>query len=338
MSKWYVLCDVCGRKIYNVDSYKRWDGMIVCPNDYESKHPSLTYRPKVGGGGAISAGSIGTTGDEDTSQSVLVCDVYTSMGVVGFGTTGCARSGSYNLGLPLPVPINTPEIPYTIPYEATDPNTIFLMHGNNLTKDWSVNDLTGVRVTSGDGAINLVTVPGVLNNSVIRFTGTNGAGYIEFTHPTGYNLTPGQEFCVEFWYKQNGVSDTLGALDANVIFTLLQDTTVVWDVAMYQPIGTGFTWWRGGGSTSATAAGTTRKYYVFESDCPSPNDQTWVNGAFNTGYTSAGVSTFNKIRIGNTAINPTKQSFGEYDEIRISKIKRYTLNTVMTPPTVPFVG
>jgi hypothetical protein len=98
---WYILCSTCGRKIYNTDARRTWDGRLVCQNDYEGKHPMLSFKPREGAGEGRINGDF--TGHEDISQSILVCDVYTSMGVAGYGTAGCARSGTYNMDLsPLP--------------------------------------------------------------------------------------------------------------------------------------------------------------------------------------------------------------------------------------------
>ena len=36
---WYVSCDVCSKQIYASDSLRRWDGMIVCKEDFETRHP-----------------------------------------------------------------------------------------------------------------------------------------------------------------------------------------------------------------------------------------------------------------------------------------------------------
>ena len=35
-----VICDVCGFKVKSSKTRKRWDGMIVCLNDYETRHPN----------------------------------------------------------------------------------------------------------------------------------------------------------------------------------------------------------------------------------------------------------------------------------------------------------
>ena len=34
-----VVCDVCSKKIKASDAKQRWDGLIVCPSDFEHRHP-----------------------------------------------------------------------------------------------------------------------------------------------------------------------------------------------------------------------------------------------------------------------------------------------------------
>lgn len=34
-----VICDVCSKKIKAEDAKQRWDGFIVCPDDYEERQP-----------------------------------------------------------------------------------------------------------------------------------------------------------------------------------------------------------------------------------------------------------------------------------------------------------
>lgn len=45
---WYVSCDVCSRQIHASKSKKRWDGLIVCPEDFEHRHPQelIKVRPE----------------------------------------------------------------------------------------------------------------------------------------------------------------------------------------------------------------------------------------------------------------------------------------------------
>lgn len=37
--QWNVICQVCRAKIKASESLKRWDGLIVCKEDYETRHP-----------------------------------------------------------------------------------------------------------------------------------------------------------------------------------------------------------------------------------------------------------------------------------------------------------
>ena len=37
---WNSICDVCGFKYKNIDLRKRWDGLMVCKDDFETRHPS----------------------------------------------------------------------------------------------------------------------------------------------------------------------------------------------------------------------------------------------------------------------------------------------------------
>lgn len=41
---WWVLCDVCSRKRYASEVKKRWDGLMVCEEDYETRHPQEFVR------------------------------------------------------------------------------------------------------------------------------------------------------------------------------------------------------------------------------------------------------------------------------------------------------
>ena len=42
----WIECDVCGMDIYASDSKKRWDGLIVCPDDWEMRHPQDFVRAR----------------------------------------------------------------------------------------------------------------------------------------------------------------------------------------------------------------------------------------------------------------------------------------------------
>ena len=39
VGEYKAVCDVCGRIYHNVDLKLRWDGYMVCPDDFETQHP-----------------------------------------------------------------------------------------------------------------------------------------------------------------------------------------------------------------------------------------------------------------------------------------------------------
>jgi hypothetical protein len=41
---WNALCDSCGRKFKALDLKQRWDGLMVCQEDWESRHPQTLLK------------------------------------------------------------------------------------------------------------------------------------------------------------------------------------------------------------------------------------------------------------------------------------------------------
>lgn len=44
--QWNLICDVCGKKIKSGKSRHRWDGFVVCEDDWEERHPQDFVRAK----------------------------------------------------------------------------------------------------------------------------------------------------------------------------------------------------------------------------------------------------------------------------------------------------
>lgn len=44
LGNWNALCDSCGRKFKATDLKKRWDGLMVCREDWEQRHPQDLLR------------------------------------------------------------------------------------------------------------------------------------------------------------------------------------------------------------------------------------------------------------------------------------------------------
>lgn len=40
-----TICDVCGFKYKSSELKQRWDGLMVCPEDWEQRHPQELIRP-----------------------------------------------------------------------------------------------------------------------------------------------------------------------------------------------------------------------------------------------------------------------------------------------------
>lgn len=87
---WLVNCDVCGFTYSSDQVRKRWDGLIVCPEDFELDHPQKYIRVQ---GDRIAPLFVRS---EPEDQFVLVCTMITNQGVAGAGVAGCMVAGRDN--------------------------------------------------------------------------------------------------------------------------------------------------------------------------------------------------------------------------------------------------
>lgn len=100
---WYITCDRCGRQIYASEAKHTWDGFIVCPNDYEERHPQDFIRVQV------ERGSVPFMRPEPDDQFVEVNYTYNTndisicgtgvFGVADVGTADCAKADYTGSGL-----------------------------------------------------------------------------------------------------------------------------------------------------------------------------------------------------------------------------------------------
>lgn len=86
---WKVTCHVCGFWYPSDEIQKRWDGLLVCPDDYETRHPQTLIR--VRGETAVPS-FISADADPDTYTGV--CDIQSSSGYAGLGRAGCMQAGN----------------------------------------------------------------------------------------------------------------------------------------------------------------------------------------------------------------------------------------------------
>lgn len=87
---WKAVCDVCGFWFHSSDLQKRWDNLMVCHKDYETKHPQLYIKvlPET-----IAPPWVRT---DPADTFVAVCTLLTNQGVADAGTADCAQADRNN--------------------------------------------------------------------------------------------------------------------------------------------------------------------------------------------------------------------------------------------------
>ena len=83
----WVVCDVCGFDYRSSDMRKRWDGLVVCKEDFELRHPQDFVRArqdKIAAQGLVRP-------SPDNAFVTAVCT--TRSAVVGIAVIGCAIVG-----------------------------------------------------------------------------------------------------------------------------------------------------------------------------------------------------------------------------------------------------
>lgn len=87
---WNAICDVCARKFKASELMKRWDGLMVCQEDWEVRHPQELIRP------IKERNSVPWTRPRPTDDFINVCSVYGVNAIGGIGVAGCAIAGYDN--------------------------------------------------------------------------------------------------------------------------------------------------------------------------------------------------------------------------------------------------
>lgn len=83
-----AICDVCGQKFKMFQLKKRWDGLVVCKDDFEHDHPQKYIRVKESG--------LPVKEPRPRPSDVFVeeayCTFLTSVGMADHGVADCARA------------------------------------------------------------------------------------------------------------------------------------------------------------------------------------------------------------------------------------------------------
>lgn len=83
---WRAVCDVCGRDYKNTDLEKRWDGLMVCQGDWETRQPQDFVK------GVADKQVPPFTRPEQSD--VFICNINDSQGLADYGTANCAQADS----------------------------------------------------------------------------------------------------------------------------------------------------------------------------------------------------------------------------------------------------
>lgn len=88
LGNWNALCDSCGRKFKALDLRKRWDGLMVCEEDYELRHDQdflRVQKEKI---------TVDFSRPYPTADTFLpyICSVWGRFGMADIGTADCARA------------------------------------------------------------------------------------------------------------------------------------------------------------------------------------------------------------------------------------------------------
>jgi hypothetical protein len=84
--EWNLICDVCGFRFKSGKIKKRWDGLLVCKDDWETDHPQKYIRVREDGQ------SVPYIRDEPTDQFVYVCYLWGAGAYADLAEADCARA------------------------------------------------------------------------------------------------------------------------------------------------------------------------------------------------------------------------------------------------------
>jgi len=85
---WLCVCDVCGFEFHSDELSKRWDGLMVCKDDYEQRHPSDYVR--------VVPEHIVPPWVRPEPPDVFIgfCTLYGRTAFAGIGEAGCMIAGN----------------------------------------------------------------------------------------------------------------------------------------------------------------------------------------------------------------------------------------------------
>ena len=86
MAKLQLILKIGGRKVKATEIKERWDGLMVCEDDYENDHPQKDIRVREDGK------AVPIIRERGEGIDLLVCNVITSSAFADYGTADCSRA------------------------------------------------------------------------------------------------------------------------------------------------------------------------------------------------------------------------------------------------------
>lgn len=88
--EWNITCDVCSKKIKAHQAKQRWDGFIVCEQDYETRQPQDFVRARQD--------KISVPFQRSRHMpEYYVCTLESTLCISGQGVSGCMIAGKVNI-------------------------------------------------------------------------------------------------------------------------------------------------------------------------------------------------------------------------------------------------
>lgn len=88
--EWNVICDSCGKKIKAHEAKQRWDGLIVCPNDFEMRQPQDFVKARAD---KITVPFTRPRPTDIFTNVVYICTSDGKTGITNLATAGCSIAG-----------------------------------------------------------------------------------------------------------------------------------------------------------------------------------------------------------------------------------------------------
>lgn len=85
-----LICDVCGKKVKADEAKHRWDGLIVCKDDWELRHPLDFIKARVDK--IIVPYARPRPPDIFVQEAYSSCTMMNSQGIASVAVADCARA------------------------------------------------------------------------------------------------------------------------------------------------------------------------------------------------------------------------------------------------------